>query len=246
MRLQEGLIMDMSAGSARVLPDCQGEVGNMEVIAFNGSPRKDWNTATLLQHALQGAASQGADTKLIHLYDYNYKGCVSCFRCKLKNGDSYGECAANDDLRPLLGEAAECSAILVGSPIYFGSITGMTKSFLERLMFPYLVYDSDHSSLFRRKMSTGFIYTMGANQSRMQSSGYQQDFQFMEGVLRRIFGASESLFVTDTYQFEDYAKYQTSAFDVAGKKKRRQEIFPKDCKLAFEMGARLALQSDSK
>jgi multimeric flavodoxin WrbA len=41
----------------------------MKVIAFNGSPRKDWNTATLLQHALQGAASQGADTKLMHLYD---------------------------------------------------------------------------------------------------------------------------------------------------------------------------------
>jgi multimeric flavodoxin WrbA len=217
----------------------------MKVIAFNGSPRKDWNTATLLQHALQGAASQGAETKLVHLYDYDYKGCTSCFSCKLKSGDSYGRCAINDGLRPLLGEAAGCAAILVGSPIYFGSITGMAKSFLERLMFPYLVYDANHSSLFRRKMPTGFIYTMGANQSRMQSSGYQQSFQLMEGILRRMFGASESLFVTDTYQFEDSTKYETSAFDVAGKKKRRQEVFPKDCKLAFEMGAKLAGQSDS-
>jgi hypothetical protein len=47
----------------------------MKVIAFNGSPRKKWNTATLLEKALEGAASQGAETKLIHLYDLDFKGC---------------------------------------------------------------------------------------------------------------------------------------------------------------------------
>ena len=138
----------------------------MKVVAFNGSPRKDWNTATLLQHALQGAASQGAETKLVHLYDYNYKGCVSCFSCKLKNGDNRGRCATQDDLQPLLGEAAESAAILVGSPIYFGSITGNTKSFLERLLFPYLVYDQNHSSLFkgscRPALSTRWAQTRAA------------------------------------------------------------------------------------
>jgi Multimeric flavodoxin WrbA len=54
----------------------------MKIIAFNGSPRKKWNTATLLQKALDGAASKGAETELIHLYDLNYKGCISCFACK--------------------------------------------------------------------------------------------------------------------------------------------------------------------
>jgi multimeric flavodoxin WrbA len=58
----------------------------MKVIALNGSPRKKWNTSTLLKHALDGAASRGAKTELIHLYDYNYKGCISCFACKLKGG----------------------------------------------------------------------------------------------------------------------------------------------------------------
>jgi multimeric flavodoxin WrbA len=218
----------------------------MKVVAFNGSPRKDWNTATLLQHALQGAASQGAETKLVHLYDYNYKGCVSCFSCKVKNGDSYGRCATGDDLLPFLREAAESAAILVGSPIYFGSITGNTKSFLERLLFPYLVYDQNHSSLFKGKLPTGFLYTMGANESRMESAGYPQSFRLMEGVLRRTFGSSEYLVVTDTYQFDDYTKYETSGFDVEGKRKRKQEVFPQDCRLAFEMGARLARQSGSR
>ena len=72
----------------------------MKVIALNGSPRKKWNTATLLKHALDGAASKGSETELIHLYDYNYKGCISCFACKIKNGKSYGRCAVKDDLKP--------------------------------------------------------------------------------------------------------------------------------------------------
>jgi len=64
----------------------------MEVIAINGSPRKKWNTAMMLEKALEGAASKGAQTSLFHLYDLNYRGCISCFGCKKRNGASYGKC----------------------------------------------------------------------------------------------------------------------------------------------------------
>jgi multimeric flavodoxin WrbA len=89
----------------------------MKLITFNGSPRKKWNTATLLEHALKGAKSQGAKTELIHLYDLDYKGCTSCFACKRIGGKSYGHCAMKDDLRPVLKKAGAADAILVGSPI---------------------------------------------------------------------------------------------------------------------------------
>ena len=46
----------------------------MKVIAINGSLRKKWNTATMLEKALEGTASEGAETELIHLYDLNFKG----------------------------------------------------------------------------------------------------------------------------------------------------------------------------
>jgi multimeric flavodoxin WrbA len=62
----------------------------MLMMAFNGSPRKTWNTATLLQKALEGAAAQGAHTDLIHLYDLQYAGCKSCFACKTKGGQVTG------------------------------------------------------------------------------------------------------------------------------------------------------------
>ena len=60
----------------------------MKILAVNGSPRKNWNTATLLGKALEGATSQGAETEFDHLYDLNFKGCQSCFSCKTMGGKS--------------------------------------------------------------------------------------------------------------------------------------------------------------
>jgi multimeric flavodoxin WrbA len=110
----------------------------MKVLAINGSPRTKCNTATLLNNALEGAASQGAETELVHLYDLDFKGCISCFACKLKNGESYGRCAVEDELTPVLKNAGETDALILGSPIYYGGVTGEMRSFMERLLFPYL------------------------------------------------------------------------------------------------------------
>ena len=95
----------------------------MKCLAINGSPRKKWNTATLLQKALDGAASVGAETELVHLYDLDYKGCTSCFACKLKGGKSYGKCAMNDVLTPILDKIADVDTLILGSPFYFGTVT---------------------------------------------------------------------------------------------------------------------------
>jgi multimeric flavodoxin WrbA len=211
----------------------------MKVLAFNGSPRKKWNTATLLDKALEGAASKGAVTEMIHLYDLDYKGCISCFACKLKDGKSYGRCAVKDGLASVLAEINEADAIILGSPIYFARMTGEMRSFMERLLFPYLEYADPWRSLFPRKIGTGIIYTMNITEEEMKAfrMGYSLDVN--ETVLKMIFGASESLYCYDTYQFEDYSKVVSDRINVEAKEQRRREIFPKDCEKAFEMGIRL-------
>jgi multimeric flavodoxin WrbA len=113
----------------------------MHVIAINGSPRKNKNTAELLEHALCGAKETGASTEIIHLYDYRYSGCVSCFSCKRKEDAGSGKCAVQDELSPLLEKIMLCDAIVLGSPIYFNDVTGMMRSFMERLAFMNLTYD---------------------------------------------------------------------------------------------------------
>jgi len=215
-------------------------VSVMYVLAINGSPRKNWNTAILLNKALEGAASHGATTELIHLYDLNYKGCISCFACKLKDGKSYGKCAYQDDLSPVLEKIDNADAVILGSPIYFGNVTGEMRSLMERMLFQYLVYDESHSSLVTKKKPIGFIYTMNIKEDMLKEWGYDRVFLANENTLKRIFGASESLLSTDTYQFSDYSKYVTSAFDEAEKSKSRQKVFPKDCEKAFEMGSKFA------
>jgi len=119
----------------------------MYIIAVNGSPRKDWNTATLLRKALEGAASRGARTELVHLYDLAYQGCRSCFACKTRGGKSYGACAVKDGLSPVLAATGEADALILGSPVYFGTVTGEMKSFLERLLFPVLTYTDPPGSV---------------------------------------------------------------------------------------------------
>ncbi len=212
----------------------------MKVIGLNGSPRKGWNTATLLERALEGAASHGAQTELLHLYDLNYKGCISCFACKLKGGRSYGRCALQDELTPVLEQIAQADAVILGSPIYWGEVTGEMRSFLERLLFPYTAYSPSVKTLFPRRIRIGVIYTGNIPE---EAGAYYSYLHNTEQALSRLLGDTESMFCYDTYQFEDYAKYASDMFDPEKKAARRREVFPLDCKKAFEMGERLVTES---
>jgi len=212
----------------------------MNVIAVNGSPRKTWNTATLLEHALAGAAGTGAETELVHLYDLEFKGCVSCFACKKINGKHHGRCAVTDGLTPILRKISETDTLILGTPVYFGAETGEMRSFLERLMFPFLTYTPDYASIFPGKLRVGLVYTMNIPETVLPAYNYDKIFAATQGALTRIFGNCELLLSTDTYQFSDYSKYLSTGFDAAAKKKRREEIFPLDCKRAFDLGAKLA------
>jgi multimeric flavodoxin WrbA len=213
----------------------------MKAIAINGSPRKRWNTATLLRKALAGAKAKGAETELLHLYDLSYRGCISCFACKKIGGKSYGRCAVRDQLTPVLRKAAEAEVLILGSPIYFHTETGEMRSFLERLLFPYLTYTPGYASIFPGQARTGLIYTMNVTEENLPA--YHQDVSTAasRGTMTRVFGNCEVLLSTDTLQFSDYSKYLSTAFDPAVKAKRRQEVFPEDCARAYELGAKLTL-----
>ena len=215
----------------------------MKILAFNGSPRKNWNTATLLNKALEGAASQGATTELIHLYDLNYKGCISCFACKIKGGKSYGKCPVQDDLAGIFQKVEQADALIFGSPIYWGRVSGEMAAFLDRLLFQYLGYSESRRSLCPKKMKTGFIYTGNVSEDKIKEMGMDKPIEFNKWAMKMIFGSSETLISYETYQFEDYSKVEADLVDVEAKTKRRAEVFPVDCQKAFDMGVRLAKDS---
>jgi Multimeric flavodoxin WrbA len=215
---------------------------DLKVIAVNGSPRKTWNTATLLQKALDGAKSAGAETSLIHLYDLRFKGCTSCFACKRKDPSRPGHCAMKDELTGILEDILQCDVLLLGSPVYFGNISGEMLSFLERLLFSNLTYNTGQRSVFKGKIASGFIYTMNVPDDVMKTVNYDALFQHYQSLLQLLNGPSEFLLANDTYQFDDYSQYEASRFDEKHKLHVKTTQFPIDCQKAFDIGARLATQ----
>lgn len=215
----------------------------MNVIAVNGGPRKDWNTGTLLKSALQGAESVGAETQVVHLYDLDFKGCTSCFSCKRKGNTCDGLCTRRDDLRSVLRAVLKSDVLLVGSPIYFGDVTGETRSFLERLLFPSCSYDEFGKSTPPRRVSCGLILTMNCPEEFVKTVHYDVLFENHAQILGILQGNTEVLTVHETWQFADYSVMNAAMFDVEAKARRRAEVFPEDCRKAFEMGARLARAS---
>ena len=214
----------------------------MKVLAFNGSPRKEWNTAMLLKSALEGAASRGAEVELVNLYDLDYKGCTSCFACKLKGGKSYGRCAMRDELTPFLHKIETAEGILLGSPVYLGAATGAMRALFERLIFPFYTYTDPPVSLYPGKTRLGVLYTFGAPEEMAVQRGWDRSLSEASAFMERVLGPVETLLVYDTLQFDDYSKYVAPRFDPEAKMKRRKEIFPQDLRKAFELGVRLVPQ----
>ena len=213
-----------------------------KIFAINGSPRKNGNTAEILRDVLSGAESAGCSVELINLGDLKFSGCRSCFACKMKNGCSYGKCALRDDLTPLLEKIIQADAFVMGSPIYFGAETGLYRNFLERLFFPLLRYTNPPSTLAEKKLEAAFVYTMNVNEETMGLYGYKEFLDKFSKFPQMIFRSSEpeTLYVFDTFQFDDYSKYESSLFDPQHKAEVRKNQFPEDKKRAFEMGKRLA------
>jgi multimeric flavodoxin WrbA len=216
----------------------QGE--DMKIIGINGSPRRGWNTHTLVEEALKGAAQGGAQTELVNLYDLRFTGCISCFACKLQGSPGVRHCAVKDDLKPLLEKIEAADVLVIGSPIYWGEVTASTRAFLERFLFQYLTYSKERNSLLKKRIKTAFIFTGNVPENHLESMGYRAKFDDYKRVFDRFIGEAQVLIVTETLQVDDYAKYGMTMFDEAARKKRREEVFPLDCKRAFETGAALA------
>lgn len=211
-----------------------------KIIAINGSPRKKNNTATMLQHALEGAKSVGAEVEMINLYDLNFKGCTSCFACKRKESKNIGKCAMKDELTPVLNKLMVSDAVVVGSPIYLSNITGETQSFLERFIFMNLSYDKESLTNYTGRKNIGFVYTMGVTDDMIPLCGLDSTFESYKGIAGRIFnGKSDYVTSSDAYQFKDYSKFATGMINLPQKEKVRKEQFPIDCQKAFDLGKSL-------
>lgn len=211
----------------------------MKILAFNGSPRLKGNTATMLDNAIRGARENGAEVELFDLYKMQFSGCISCFSCKRLNKERPIVCAIKDDLQPVLEKVREIDAILIGTPVYYGSETAATRALIERLCFPYLNYADYAKSHFPRRIPVGLIYTMNIPVELFETVGYDVTFGRTKATLERELGSCKMVMANNTMQYNDYSLYEANATGEA-KKAYREAHFSIDCQNARQLGEHLA------
>jgi multimeric flavodoxin WrbA len=102
----------------------------MKVVAFNGSPRKDGNTAILINYVLKELKKEGIKTEFIQLAGKKIRGCIACYRCFEKKNK---HCAIkNDMMNNYIDKMIEADGIILGSPTYFTDVTAEMKALIDR------------------------------------------------------------------------------------------------------------------
>ncbi len=102
----------------------------MKAVAFNGSARKDGNTAILINHVLDELKKEGIETELVQLAGKQLQGCTACYKC-FENQDR--RCSVKKDmLNECIEKMLEADAVIIGSPTYFANVSSSTKSLIDR------------------------------------------------------------------------------------------------------------------
>lgn len=99
------------------------------ILGINGSARKNGNTAKLLKKVLSFAKELGAKTEIMYLIDKDIKPCISC----LAAGKCTYPCRIKDDMQEIFEKIKKVDCIILGSPTYWYSLSGLMKNFLDRL-----------------------------------------------------------------------------------------------------------------
>jgi multimeric flavodoxin WrbA len=123
----------------------------MKVIAFNGSARKDGNTALLIKKVFEGLESKNIETELIQMAGKPVHGCMACGKCReLKNGRCIND---KDDINKYISKMAEADGIILGSPVYFANLTTEIKALIDRAGYVSMA----NGGLFRRKIGASVV-----------------------------------------------------------------------------------------
>ena len=128
----------------------------MKAIGIVGSPRKGGNTEILTRHTLKAVAEEGLDTELIRLSGLDIRPCNACMACV--EGE---KCPIDDDLFPIYKKMKKAEAIILASPVYFGSATALLKALIERTGY----ISANNGRVFEGKVGGPLVVARRAGQN---------------------------------------------------------------------------------
>ena len=151
----------------------------MKIIGFSGSPRKNGNTAWIINKMLEETRGKGAETELFHSCELDIKPCCGCLGCK--KGDM--ECIINDDMQMLYKEIKKADTLILGSPVYMGQMSGQAKIFTDRLFAHFSPRFSPHfkeGSIEKKKLILMF------NQGNPDSEKFREYFDYTKRMFEML------------------------------------------------------------
>ena len=123
----------------------------MKVVAFNGSNRKDSNTAILVRHVLAELEREGIETQMIQLAGGEIRGCLACYKCYV---NANKRCVQKKDvLNEYVQEMAAADGMILASPVYVASISPVLKALIDRAT----MVGKANGGLFRHKVGAAVV-----------------------------------------------------------------------------------------
>lgn len=123
----------------------------MKVVGFNGSARKDGNTAILINYVFRELENEGIETEMVQLAGKEITGCKACFKCYSQKD---GYCAVDGDfLNECIDKMMQADGIILGSPTYFTDVSTEMKALIDRAGMTAKANDD----MFKRKVGAGVV-----------------------------------------------------------------------------------------
>jgi multimeric flavodoxin WrbA len=118
----------------------------MKVVAFNGSPRVDSNTAILIRHVFAELNKEGIETEALSLGGKPLRGCLGCYKCYINQNR---QCVQTKDaLNAYVQKMAEADGIILASPVYVASVPSEMKALIDRAV----MVNKANGGFLRRKV----------------------------------------------------------------------------------------------
>ena len=123
----------------------------MKVVAFNGSARRDGNTAILINKVFEELKKEGIETELVQLGGKPLRGCMACYGC-FRNKNK--RCVLEEDgINDYIQKMLEADGIILGSPVYVADVSSEMKALIDRAC----LVSKANEDMFRRKVGTGVL-----------------------------------------------------------------------------------------
>lgn len=179
----------------------------MKALLINGSPRNFGSTSILLEKVRQGLIRSGYETTVYCLGDMNINYCKGCKHCY-----DTGECIINDDMQIIMETLANADIVVLGTPSYWGDVTGQMKVFIDRST-PYC--DTNPSMKYISKMKLGISIVVRTGTDENENIAILEKIEHYFGHMGiKPIGRLSATGIDSPSDFESRQDYLKQAFEL--------------------------------